>query len=36
MTPEVDEKSWRAAYALVLGALVAEVMLLAWLSWSFQ
>jgi len=29
------EESWARAYAVVLGALVVEVALLAWLSWSF-
>ncbi len=27
--------SWRGAYALVLGVLAVEVVLLAWMSWSF-
>lgn len=28
--------SWRQAYALVLGVLAVEVLLLALLSWSFR
>lgn len=30
------EQSWRGAYALVLGALALEVVLLALMSWSYS
>ncbi len=29
------EERWGRAYALVLAALVIEVVLLTWMSWSF-
>lgn len=34
MEPE-PEQSWRAAYAVVLGVLALEVVLLALMSWSY-
>ncbi len=30
------ERSWRGAYLVVIGALVVEVVLLAWMSWSYS
>jgi hypothetical protein len=39
MAPESEaaeaEGRWGRAYGLVLGALALEVVLLAWMSWSF-
>jgi len=29
------EESWRGAYVAVLGVLAVEVLLLAWMSWSY-
>lgn len=37
MAPEAEaEERWGRAYALVLGVLAVEVVLLAWMSWSFS
>ncbi len=30
------ERSWRGAYVVVIGVLVIEVVLLAWMSWSYS
>jgi hypothetical protein len=38
MAPEAApeaEPSWRGAYVVVLGVLAVEVVLLAWMSWSY-
>lgn len=29
------EESWSSAYVAVLGVLAVEVLLLAWMSWSY-
>jgi hypothetical protein len=31
-----DEKSWRAAYALVLGALAATIAIFSLISWRYR
>jgi hypothetical protein len=36
MAPEEAEPSWRGAYVVVIGALAIEVVLLAWMTWSYS
>jgi hypothetical protein len=31
-----EDRSWRGAYVVVIGALAVEVVLLAWMTWSYS